>query len=189
MKNKPELIRTFLAFDIDADLRNSMTEIMEFFKTHNLPIKWSKPENLHVTLRFYGEIPAELISQLEQEISKLVASLQTFSLTNSGVRLFPPSSRPICVALLFTLSEDLAKLVSSLEQAAEKCGFVREDRPFVPHLTLGRFKVRQKLDVNLNHPIKIPNILSVNDIILYRSDFVEDGTIYTPLKKWHLKKA
>lgn len=186
MQTKSKLIRTFLAFDIDETLKKPLIKIINHFQTKNFPVKWCNPENLHVTLRFYGEISPEKITDLIAALNYEMTDVKEFDLPTEEIKLFPSKSKPIAVALSFPLSKELNQLVTIIEAASQKVDVISDIRPFLPHLTLGRLRYR-KNNIDFQHPILIPKSTTVNEIILYRSDITNDGSIYTPLNKWRLK--
>lgn len=185
MKKNEKLIRTFIAFDIEESLRQQIASVIDLLKQqkNTKKIKWIPPKNLHVTLRFIGEIEEEKIVAIQQTIIEEIKAIQSFSLEIGKIAMFPPgSAHPHIIALLFSLSEELAFLVQTIERAVVQCGVAPENRIFMPHLTLGRIYSHVELDFD-PIPVKLPQQTVVSSVIVYRSDLGDSGSIYTSLKE------
>ena len=104
-------------------------------------MKWVDPENIHVTLKFLGTTPVSAVQDIVQRMTKVAAETSCFALNIGAVGCFPNWQRPqvIWVGLEGEI-EKLASLQRNLEAAVEDLGFRRENRAFVPHLTLGRVR-------------------------------------------------
>ena len=180
-KNK---IRTFFALEIDDNLRQVAQKICQHLKNqvYGDKVKWMPPENLHLTLRFLGDTDSQIIPELTLRINAVISEIKSFAIPIGEVFAFPPS-RPHVIAISLLLTEELAQIVQALENSVIASGFAPETRPFLPHLTLGRLRDRRFPDLE-NIPFNLPQILTVNELILFRSDRGEYSSIYTPLAKW-----
>jgi 2'-5' RNA ligase len=174
-------LRTFLAIELDPITRDILEQVIMFLRNHYRLEKmtWVKPINLHVTVRFIGDTSTAQIPSLIARVREALANLPAFSLVLSGVAFFP-SHHPHVIAINFTLSQELAQLLLATEQAVVACGFMPETRSFQPHLTLARFSHPLKSIPEI--PIKLPQTLAVNKIILFKSDLTPNGSLYTPLE-------
>lgn len=179
-----KLIRTFIAFDIDESLRQQLIAVIEFLKQKNSDrIKWISPENLHVTLRFLGEIEENKIMEIQHELAEKIKTIQSFAIKTGKIMTFPPgSTRPHIVALMFPLTQELAFLVQAIEQTVNQCGFEPENRPFLPHLTIARISGRIEPDLD-NILIELSEKIAIKSVIIYRSDQKENGSVYTSMKE------
>jgi 2'-5' RNA ligase len=187
-KVKKKLIRIFFAFDIDEDLRQAISQILNHLRTQprGNEVKWIPSENLHVTLRFLGETEPDIIESVIKEVGKEIKDSKTFSLRVGRVMHFPPNSNhPKAIVVSFPLSQELADLVQTIERGVSKCGFEPENRAFLPHLTLARLRAKQELDLS-DIPIKIPQTLHIKEVILYRSDPGPKGSVYTAMTRFKL---
>lgn len=189
-KNQENLLRTFLAFDIDAPLRKNLAEIIETLKNQSRAdkVKWVPPENLHVTLRFLGAVAAEKVVELAKIISEEIKEVESFGLELGKIIHFPPLGKPHVIALSFPLTTELAKLFQAIERSVTRCGFTPEDQPFLPHLTLGRLHFSHELDLS-QISIPLSKKLLVKEIILYRSDPGKTGSVYTAVKTFKLRNV
>ena len=106
-------------------------------------ISWTRPANLHLTLRFLGDaVPAAIIPMVVAALEQIAAVTETFPLTARGAGTFPDAARPR-VVWIGLHSDHLIRLAERVESAARECGFPPETRPFAPHLTIGRVRDRR----------------------------------------------
>jgi 2'-5' RNA ligase len=134
-------VRLFVAADIPADLRARLAECQKRLRDLPLPMRWSRPEGIHLTLFFLGESPEARVAEIAAAIERVAAAAAPFDLEAHGVETFPARGRPRVV--VFGLRGDLdaaARVKQRLDAALETIGFRAEERPFRPHLTLGRAK-------------------------------------------------
>lgn len=183
-----QLIRTFIAIDIDEPLQKALHHITQALqkKPHSSQVKWAPIENFHLTLRFLGEIPAEKIAGLKDVLAMTLKNIQPFELFTSKIILFPPTTHPHIVAHTFSINQELANLVQIIEKAVNQCGFDPEQRPFLPHLTLGRFHGHYELDLNDVPVRELPKQFTVKEVILFQSELKEAGSVYTALQRFKL---
>lgn len=162
--------RTFVAVELPRALRAKLSEHIQQLR-RQLPdshASWSREHNLHLTLKFLGNVPATAIPKLSDAIARAVSGIMPFELAVAGCGVFPARGRlnvlwigvedgsaGILPAdgghLAASLSEDaetrrsaltlpLATLHSAIEDECSKAGFAREERPFHPHLTIARLR-------------------------------------------------
>jgi 2'-5' RNA ligase len=120
-------------------------------------VRWVRPRGIHLTLKFMGDIPASTVERVLEALPEVAAAFRPFEISVSGLGVFPNSRRPR--VLWAGLDGDLTTLLAlqiAVDQAVEKLGLPKEDRPFSPHLTLGR--VRR--DTNEEQSRKIGYLLS-----------------------------
>src|SRR6266404_4653435 len=130
-------MRTFIAIDITPPIRESIRALLAELKQTERRIRWSRPEGLHITLKFLGEVPPARIGDLKA----CLASIRTpapFAISIRGSGYFPGERSPHVIWLGVDGDGDLGALASIIEQAIEPIGFPREKRPYSAHLTLGR---------------------------------------------------
>lgn len=178
-------MRTFLAVEIPKHIRKKIDNFIQEEKNKGLPIKWVKFENLHVTLKFLGEIDEkkkEEITLLIQEISKNNASFQ-MHLEKLGCFPTPRNPRVLWIGVKQG-SENLCNIAHELEEKLSQFGFKKEKR-FHAHLTIGRIKKFCKIDDILAKDIKT-EIFPANSIILFKSTLRPEGPIYEALEKFTL---
>lgn len=143
-------MRLFIAINVDQSLRASLAAIQGKFKTTTAPVKWVKPENLHFTIKFLGEVPEGRLPELREAFRESLAGRRSFTLLLAGLGTFPPKGRPRVVWIgVPEGTEELEKLRDGIDEALLPLGFPREERAFRPHLTLGRVRSVGRIDVLL----------------------------------------
>ncbi len=185
-------VRTFVAVDISSELRAACQALLAEVRELPGQVRWVRPESLHITLKFLGNIPAEQIPAIEQALSAAVNQLPVFTLQSNTLGGFPSLERPRVIWL--GISGDglatLQTLQQQVEQALVPLGFEPESRPFTPHLTLGRvkapFNLRQIVQTLQQHQFA-PIAFTVREVLLMRSQLHRDGARYTPLARFPLK--
>ncbi len=136
-----QTIRTFVAVEVDAAIRSAAKALVDKFREAGADVSWVAPENLHLTLKFLGEINENRIPAVCQAVREAAAGVGPFALEIRGAGAFPNLSRPRTVWLGAAEGEDaLATLAERIESGLEKLGFRREGRRFRVHLTIGRVR-------------------------------------------------
>jgi 2'-5' RNA ligase len=142
-----EAIRTFIAIELDADVRKVLTEVQEQLKAQGTEraVRWVAPEGIHITLKFLGNIAANRVEEVNQAVTTACRGFRPFELSFAVVGCFPNTRRPNVVWI--GVEGDTATLVQlerSVEDTLAAIGFPREEREFTPHLTLGRVRREAK---------------------------------------------
>jgi RNA 2',3'-cyclic 3'-phosphodiesterase len=152
-------VRAFIAIELPESVKSFLVKISAELKLCGGPGKWARPEGIHLTLKFLGSVPSDLLPRIQEAALPLFKDQKPTHLNVSGLGAFPGLKRPRVVwAGLEDPAGVLSPLVNSLETLMEPLGFPKENRPFNPHLTLGRFKsnersselietIRQKMDI------------------------------------------
>ncbi|NSW84799.1 MAG: RNA 2',3'-cyclic phosphodiesterase [Syntrophobacteraceae bacterium] len=180
------MIRTFIAIDLPVRVQKALENFERELKKSDAAVTWVKPERIHLTLKFLGEVPPEQIAEIQAAIQLVASSTDRFRVKPAGCGAFPTMKQMRVVWVGLTgdarALEDLQKKV---EAAMVPLGFEAEDRPFKPHLTLGRVKGRQRLQVLqemlMAHREFEAEAFDVAELVLYKSELRPDGAVYTPL--------
>src|ERR1700722_8554114 len=137
----PAQIRCFIAIKIpDFDrLRRGLKDLAQMGRA----LKAVEPNNLHVTLKFLGDNDFDLIGEIGSLVERAAQAQQPCVVKVTGLGVFPHLERPSVVWAGLEGAEILAAIAADLETGLEEFGFTRENRPFVPHLTLARVKARR----------------------------------------------
>jgi len=128
----------FVALEIPSSVRENLAAAIQQMRSIDPQAKWVRSENLHVTLKFLGETPAEKLDVLRTSLSA-VRSREPLELNFYGVGFFPNEKRPRVLWAGMASSPNLAPLADAIDKATATLGFPLETRPFTPHLTLARF--------------------------------------------------
>ena len=143
-------MRAFVAIDLpdniraalntkQAELRDSLATMNPAPVNPDAEIRWTKPEAIHLTLKFLGEIPQARIGQVIESLST-IGAFESFPVEVKGFGFFPGCSRPQVFWAGVEAPPALAQLARAIDEAMEKIGFAPEKRNYNPHLTLARFK-------------------------------------------------
>ncbi len=136
-----ERIRSFVALEIPVGLRERLGGLQAELKRRGVTARWVRPEGIHLTLKFLGEIEASRLAVATEALREAAEGSAAFRLRARGLGVFPDLRRP---RVLWVGVEDafgrLEPLVRRLEAAFTRRGFPSEGRSFRAHLTLGRFR-------------------------------------------------
>ncbi len=182
----PDTIRTFIAFKLPKNIISSIRKIQEDIKSYAFKVRWVNLENIHLTLKFLGNINYTDIEKVSESIINTVNGHAPISLGVKGAGVFPGIKRPrvIWVGLTGEI-EKLTGIQNDIEENLEELGFPREKRPFRGHLTLGRIKGKinpKKLLAAMKKFERFESELFIADkIFLFKSDLKSTGSVYTEL--------
>ena len=135
-------MRLFVALEIPSAVRENLAALLKNLRAVSPQTRWVRPENLHVTLKFIGEVPEAKFSAIRSALVG-VRSYEPATLDFRGLGFFPNEKHPRVFWAGIEASPNLKILAAEIEQATEKLGIPREQRPFSPHLTLARFEPRR----------------------------------------------
>jgi 2'-5' RNA ligase len=188
-------MRTFIAIDLDEEIKNNLISfISELDKLTSgaRSIKWVKPEGMHLTLKFLGEISGEKVREIGNALKTISEQYQSFVLKFKGSGSFPPGSRnPRVLWIGIEEEETLKALQFHLEGELEKLGFPREKRKFHPHLTLGRVKTpsHMKEVLSLFEKNKETNFgeMQAKRLTFFQSILKPSGAEYSALSEFELQ--
>jgi 2'-5' RNA ligase len=134
-------IRSFIAIPLSPEVQRSAKRLMRDLRQEKDGIKWVPEDNLHLTLKFLGEVIDRDVPAVCRSIREVCQHFAPFALEFAGAGGFPTSDRPrVIYAGIVDGSESLIQLVTALETELAKLGFKPEPRDYRPHLTLGRVK-------------------------------------------------
>jgi 2'-5' RNA ligase len=182
------LIRSFLAVELPEAIRKRIEEIQADLRSSNSDVRWVRPDKIHLTLKFFGNIEESRVDTITTSIEPLVAGTSHFSLEVQGLGAFPNIRNPRVIWMgLIDEKQVLMPLQKQLESTLEAIGFPVEDRPFRPHLTLGRVNSGRGKDelIGRIQTYKEERFgdLEVSRFVLFKSDLRPTGPIYTPLRE------
>jgi 2'-5' RNA ligase len=131
-------VRLFVAFELREDVREAVRELIAQLKPLGKGARWVRPEGMHVTLKFIGEVDASNLDAIRSALAP-IHSQQPVEMYFRGVGFFPDERRPRVAWCGIEASANMAALAADIESALEPLKIERESRDFAPHLTLGRF--------------------------------------------------
>lgn len=183
------VIRAFIAIDLCAPIQEKIAAITnQLQKTCGPAVHWVPAKNIHLTLKFLGDVSPTNLDLLKKIIASESARQKTFELTISGLGAFPSPSRPRVIWVGVQAPPTLMALERGIEAETQRLGYTAEDRPFSPHLTLGRVthnanpqEVRQVAEGLQKMQVGDLGSYTVDVVKLFRSDLQPGGAVYTPL--------
>ena len=181
-------IRAFLAIDPPDEVIREIGAVQgRLRKLIEGDIRWVRPEGIHLTLKFFGDIFAADVANIAAAAEKAVEKEKPFSLSIGGAGVFPDPRRPR--VLWLGMNGDVERLLAfqkGLDQSLHEIGFPREERPFRPHLTLGRIKTPRGL-IGLARALEKGEEYTAGRFVasglsLLQSELTPRGAIYKQLK-------
>ena len=190
-----EKIRAFVAIELSAGVRAALAGLTELIRAANVNgVRTSRPEGIHLTLKFLGDISRDQIEAIATAISGIAQTHSAFTLTMGDPGVFPNrnSARVLWMGMDGDL-EKLSHLQEHVEEAFEELGFASDHRRFSPHLTLARVRDQTSKTDRLkatdalfsSGPATEPAI-AVDSICLMRSMLRPEGAVYERLATAHL---
>jgi len=185
-----ELLRAFIAIELPDSLKQELVNLQNVLKSRRHDyIKWVEPSNMHLTLKFLGDVPGDKIKDILSAMQESVAGVEPFSLFVKGLGTFPSLKRiqVIWVGLEGELAT-LMKLQKNIEENLDILGFPPEEREFTPHLTLGRLRFQppdeeKERITGLITGLKFESDanIKVTSLNLMKSVLTPKGPVYTRL--------
>jgi 2'-5' RNA ligase len=180
-------VRAFLAIEIPGDIQALIEGMKERLKPVLKGIRWTRPEGMHLTLKFFGDLFQDDVARIAEVVQRNVGDITPMEL-NVGLPGGFPSLKKTRV-LWLGIGGDvqrLATLQAALEKDLEECGFPGDARSFKPHLTLGRVRSRGGVISGTGAVIETTGNLGtsrfdVRELILFKSELKPDGAVYTKL--------
>ena len=192
MPERGARLRLFFAVELPEEVRSLAAERAERLRRDFPHVRagWERPEKMHVTLKFLGDVDAARVAELGRAADRAAGGLSTFPLSIEGAGSFPPRGAPR--VLWLGLRDEGGRLVllqRRLEEECEREGFPREPRAFKPHLTLARVRsphgARELAAAHRETDFE-PQSFRVSELIVMRSELGPGGSRYTPLSRHRL---
>lgn len=185
-------IRTFIAIEIPAEIQNKIGELQNSLKKIGGRVSWTKPGNIHLTLKFLGDTDEKIIDEIATELQQIVKDRASFKININGAGVFPNFKRPRVIWVgARSEGKQLQELAAKVQDCMENFGFEKERRRFSAHLTLGRVKDTKGIEAVMEQLKSYENFemgsFDVKQFYLIKSELHSAGAIYTPLKKIILK--
>ncbi len=183
-------MRTFIAVPLPDECHLMLETIQGDLRSFGADVRWAAIPSIHLTLKFLGEIDRTMLPRLAEALNTSTGH-GTFSLRIHGLGGFPDLRNPRVVWCgVEGEAEKLAELQKGVEKACENLGFPPEDRPFHPHLTLGRVQGKRNLQQLVEYiriGSEIECIFTVDHFNIYRSVLTPHGAKYTILQELALR--
>lgn len=185
-------MRLFVALDIPGTIRAHMLEYMERARALAPEVRWARPEGLHVTLKFIGEVSDAKVEQIKTALASVQAA--SFQVRFEGVGFFPGAKSPRIFWIGVEGGPPLPRLAGIVDAATHKLGISREERAYNPHLTLARAGSGPGTQHQLR-PLAVlaeseapPQFgtMTAQEFFLYQSQPQRGGSKYTKLQRFQL---
>ena len=185
-------MRAFVAIEIPRDIRHRIHDLIEVLRRSAADVRWSRPDGLHITLKFLGEVAAPKVPEVESRLRsvRLNNGALPMPIQVQGSGYFPNERSPRVIWLGIHAGPALAAMASQIDEALLPCGFDKEKRPFSPHLTLGRIRepgplnaVREQLQQRA--PLEMGSF-SPQEFFLYESKLAPGGSVYRKVSRFPL---
>lgn len=190
------LLRAFIAVEIPLEIRKTICNATAPLQNGiGSSVRWVPKENMHLTLKFLGDVSPGNIEMLSQMLRAEANMFNGFELRLSGLGAFPNRKRPRVIFIDIHAPPVLEALQRGIESASRRLGYESEERGFSPHLTIGR--VRQNATATEQQTIRraledtrIDSLgtARVDSVYLYKSDLKPTGSVYTRLYSAPLRK-
>lgn len=182
-----EQIRCFVAIEIPETIQTLLTSAQEELRKFVRGVSWVKRENIHLTLRFLGDVTPNQISVIKYSIEQVTDTRSPFSMELGGIGAFPNLSRPrIIWAGVKIGADEVGAIAREIDLRLSRRGYERDGKPFRPHLTLARLKSRTNLkpliDVFQQYDTISGARMMVKQVRIVQSQLRRGGAVYTPLE-------
>jgi 2'-5' RNA ligase len=180
-------VRAFLALDLPREIRAKIEIIQGQLKPLlRGDIRWTNPDNVHLTIKFFGLISRPQIATIFEVVGGITARTKSPALQVGSVEVFPSTKRPRVIWLSIQGEvEPLTWLQREIDEKLLGCGFEAEERPFRPHLTLGRIKGFSGSagldDIVARGDAFAAGSFAARELTLFKSELTPQGAIYTAL--------
>ena len=196
-----DAVRAFVAIELPLPIRQALSTIEEQIQASAGPaaqkaIRWVPTENMHLTIKFLGEVSAGKVQALAHMLRGEASRHSTFSFSVGGLGAFPNLRRPRVIWIGIEAPGELSNLQKAIEAETQRLGYPAEERPFSPHLTLGRISQNARpeevsLLAQALGKMKVETIgqVQANQAHLFRSDLHPTGSMYTRLFSFDLGRV
>jgi len=183
-----DTIRAFIAIPLNPKIQRTIERIQDHLSKNNNNVNWVKPENIHITLKFLGDINTEQINSVKQALANLCQNTRPFKVELSRLGAFPHIDRPRTLWVgVIDSKQQLSRIAVSLNKALVKLGFQSGQKPFTSHITIGRIRSQKNINylsqIMSEFSLPADSIQNIKSVILYQSTLTPQGPIYEPLHK------
>lgn len=181
------LLRAFIAIEIPLEIKQAISrQTASLRQSSGRAIRWVSMENIHLTLKFLGEVSSANLELMAQSVRAECTHSAPFSIAVEGLGCFPNVRRPRVLWIGLSAPPALIHLQHQIETSATRLGYPPDEKPFSPHLTIGRVREQasaaelQTLRLLLEQT-HLPSLgtFSVDEICFYKSDLKPEGPVYT----------
>ncbi len=180
-------MRLFIAVELPPEVREVLAAGLGRLKRDQPPARWVRVEGMHLTLKFLGEQPEEIVAGLDREIPRALAAADPVRVRLGGGGFFPHDRRPR-VAWVGGEAPGLERWAAAIERASGALGVAEEARPFSLHLTLARIERAWGAQAVEHYGVQVGKWrfpeFTAREAVLFRSEIGPAGAAYTALRRW-----
>ena len=189
-----DMTRAFIALELPPEVIEALGDLQSELKNKGLKLRWVKPGNIHLTLKFLGEVSTERLRAVKSVIHRVAGSQSAFSLAAKGVGVFPSvKNARVLWSGVHGDVERLRRLHSCLDEGLAGKGFVADKRTFRGHLTLGRLKRRIDAKALASAITDCGSFASpswtVKRLVLFKSELEPTGAVYSEISSEWLTRS
>ena len=177
-------IRTFICIEVPQTVKERIESLQRMLRINNAQISWVKPSNIHLTIKFLGDVPLSKTESVRDNVERAAKGLGEFDIEVSTTGCFPSARSPRVLWVgLGNMPDGLKQLHANVESELARAGFPREQKRFSPHLTIGRVRSPQNAARTAEDLIAqgfAPETFRATEVIVMRSELNSSGSIYTP---------
>jgi 2'-5' RNA ligase len=181
-------MRCFIAIELPDEVRDRLADLQEQMAGLGRAVRWSKVESVHLTVKFLGEVPDQRVAEVCETARRIAEKHPVFDLEVAGAGCFPPRGLArIIWAGIPQLPQPLVDCQRECEEQFAAMGFEKENRPYKPHLTVGRVndpgasnRVRQLLR---QFESFTAGAFTADELTVFQSELRRGGSVYTPLAR------
>lgn len=188
-----QTFRTFIAIEVPVHIRRAIKSHIDELHAEfpDVRASWSREDNLHLTLKFLGEVAVERITALSEAVAGVALTIGPFELSVGGCGTFPPHGKPkvLWIGCADETSAPLISLQKAIENACAATGFACEARPYHPHLTIARLREAKGARALAENHTKLcfaSQTFPVSEVVLFRSKLSSKGSEHTALSRHSL---
>jgi len=184
------VIRAFIAIDLSQEILERIDQMSLDLRSRleEVPVRWVPADNIHLTLKFLGNVSTANLEMLKEIMGNVVANHHECDISVGGIGAFPKTHNPRVIWVGMEVPQELISLQHNIEIETARLGYSREHRPFSPHLTFGRVSrnassqdVRAIAEILDSYKVGFLGATRITSVYLYRSDLKPDGAVYTPI--------
>jgi len=179
-------VRVFVALEMPPAVKEVAAEIQRELMKSKAAVAWVRPEGMHLTLKFLGEVIPQRLPEIETALDKAAEGSGSLQIAVDGIGVFPSARNPRVIWLGIDPQDDrLSRLQKRIDHGLEPLGFRAEEREFRPHLTLGRVRSSRGLN-ELMEAVALPHRIllgeyALDQFHLIQSELKPGGAVYTKL--------
>lgn len=192
------VIRAFIAINLSQEILERIEQMSLELRSRleGVPVRWVSADNIHLTLKFLGNVSTTNLEMLKEIMGKVVSNHHECDISVGGIGAFPKPHNPRVIWVGMEVPQELVSLQHNIEIETARLGYSREHRPFSAHLTFGRVSrnassqdVRAIAEILDSYKVGFLGATRITSVYLYRSDLKPDGAVYTPIYTATLGKA